>query len=297
MNRLTVTIFSLLIAMVLPAQADDGYRSEVELSYLTSEDDDDSKMELTLLSGTYYLTPVESRDHPRAEAVFLERAANVAFAVGQQEASESVAPFPDIKSQGENWALGYQHMAADSDLYAEAFFINLSDDYDSPYDGDSKSNVYGLSLGAFLQKNLLVYVDYTQNKTDMDIPVLGLDDTFTYKETSIATKYVAKLANGRAYNLEAMLTRESDEGVDETTTNHSLELLANYYLNRDIGIGASFLNNNGQDHSSAGRAIGLELSAFITPKIAVVLAATQFSARSDDGVDSKDFALSLKGRF
>ena len=67
------------IALVLAAEVSTAqtYRSVVRLGYLDSKNElFNSDSSVWMAGGTYYFSPVNSTNHPLAEAAFLEKASN-----------------------------------------------------------------------------------------------------------------------------------------------------------------------------------------------------------------------------
>lgn len=99
--------------------------------------------------------------------------------------------------------------------------------------------------------------------------------------------------------MEASITSSTQEfsnaNPDETIT--EISLAADYYFNRELGLGAELQSNSGDDAGDEGLGLGINVSYFFDPNYFIQLSYQTFSADTSGEPDEVDRELAFSARF
>ncbi|MFC3117128.1 putative porin [Cellvibrio fontiphilus] len=200
-----------------------NYQAEVSAAY---EDidyaDSNGEGKFIGLEGKYYFAPVNTSEHPLAEAAFIEKASNVYLQLGTEE----------YKFGGEKSDLYGRVIGADFYIPNTIFFLGAGvaevkskapASLGQSYDWES---AWFVKAGVAPIEGLLVWSEFTE---DIDVN----------DEWNINGKYVLPLRGEQALNLEASYEKSKLGWADDTIT-----MSADYYIDRHLSLGAGFVNTS-----------------------------------------------------
>ncbi|ARU28911.1 putative porin [Cellvibrio sp. PSBB006] len=224
------------------------YRSEISLDYLRRDREalPDSESDTWRVSGTYYFSPVNTANHPLAEAAFLEKASNLSVSYLHEEwdYSDTYGSFryetfvteenlnADIELFIPNKmfyvAAG---MTRDESKYRTTVFYmedDLNPGVETDTETDSDNSWHG-SLGVTPIDGLLIWSDFYED-VDLD------------EHWNLNAKYVTDW-NGNAINIEG--------GYNDYDGDYSIYVVSDYYLDRtfSVGAGVSYIDAADSDNS------------------------------------------------
>lgn len=233
-----IKLLSLAIGLTLAAESSlaQSYRAEADLAYnKLSLEDSSTEADGWTVSGTYFFSPVNTTNHPLAEAAFLEKSSNLQLSYNRNE-SESHESFSSWSYARESTQ---EIVSADINFFIpnSIFYVSLGisdqeNEFQSRYTagGETETNSYkgkgdsrwNASLGITPLAGLLVWSDFYE---DVD-----LDDYW-----NLNAKYVMDWS-GNALNLQAHYG-DSEDGS-------SLTLATDFYFDRtfSLGVGYTFYN-------------------------------------------------------
>ena len=236
-NKLLPTIIAAAGLLVAPfALSANTYQSEVSLTYADVENTFETDGYFVGLDGKYYFAPVNTNNHPLAEAAFIEKVSNVYVNLGNYEYKESGyrSDFylrtlgADFYIPNTMFYLGAGvHEYKSKSSYAEnANFdaINYSSKWDS---------TWFVKAGIAPITGLLVWSEFTE---DVDVS----------DEWNINGKYVLPLSGEQALNIEASYKKSDISYADDIITG-----AVDYYFDRNLSLGGGFVNASFRD-SDAG---------------------------------------------
>lgn len=211
------------------------YQSEISATYADIDANKSSEEGyLVSLEGTYYFAPVDTANHPLAEAAFIQKASNVYLNLGNAEYK--------YKDDGQRLDIYLRTLGVDFYIPNSMFYLGAGinehkskaswsgEDYSDSTKWDSTGFV---KVGIAPVTGLLVWSEFTE---DVDVS----DDW------NINGKYVIPLSGEQALNVEA--SYEKSYGVIDT-----IIVAADYYLDRNLSLGAGFTNlsyDGGGDNTS-----------------------------------------------
>ena len=224
------------------------YRSEISLDYLRRDREalPDSESDTWRVSGTYYFSPVNTANHPLAEAAFLEKASNLSVSYLHEEwdYSDTYGSFhyetsvteEDLNVDIELFIPNTMFyvaagMTRDESKYRTTVFymeddLNPGVETDTETDGD---NSWHGSLGVTPIDGLLIWSDFYED-VDLD------------EHWNLNAKYVTDW-NGNAINIEG--------GYNDYDGDYSIYVVSDYYLDRtfSVGTGVSYIDADDSDNS------------------------------------------------
>lgn len=198
------------------------YQSEISATYADIDISDSSAEGYFVgLEGTYYFAPVDTANHPLAEAAFIQKSNNVYLNLGNTE-YKSDAGRSDIYHR----SLGVDFYVPNTMVYlgaginegkSKTAFSGENYSYSTKWD-----SAWFVRAGIAPVTGLLVWSEFTE---DVDVS----------DEWNINGKYVIPLSGEHALNIEASYENSYDV-VDAIT------VAADYYLDRNLSLGAGFTN-------------------------------------------------------
>lgn len=269
-NRLVLS--ALILAAIASTASANSYRGEINVGGGSSEIEyegfsEADKSNYGVISGTYYFNDVATRNHPLAEAAFLERSSGISFTYSRDrtrfdDALVDILPNGDVEYVGDGrFTTTASFSSADVEFYIpnSIFYIgggigegrfntryrvDTGDELISGSYSEDTGTFWSLRAGITPVDGLLVWSEFYKDQE--------LDD-----EWNINAKYVMDWS-GNALNLEA--------GYEHFYGNDSLALAADFYFDRTFSLGATYTY---YDDTDANDDYGLRLRKFFTDKFAV----------------------------
>ena len=212
---------ALLSALAITGTAH-AYQAEVGASAGYIDPDHGSSGSEFGVNGTYYFSPVQTRNAPLAEAAFLDRASNV-------KAHASFADRGDVDDN--TYGAGIEYFVPNSDFYVSGDISRNNLEEKTPAGKvDRDTTYYAAEVGYLPAPGFLVAAGVKGYDNDKDD---GADPT-------LRAKYVTQLSNGKDINLEA---GASFGDLDE------FNLAADYFIDTSFSVGADYYSN---DYNSFG---------------------------------------------
>lgn len=216
--------------LVTPFALAATYQSEISASYADIDVSDDSEEGYFVgLEGTYYFSPVDTKNHPLAEAAFVEKASNVYLGLNNYE----------FKEAGDRLDIYQRTLGVDFYVPNTLFYVGAGvNEYKSKYSWPAEGSFDGGSESSKWQSNWFIKAGIA--------PVTGLlvwseftEDVDVSDEWNINGKYVIPLSGEQALNVEASYEQSDISYVADTITG-----AVDYYLDRHLSLGAGFINNS-----------------------------------------------------
>ncbi len=228
-----------------------NYQAEVSAAY---EDIDyagsNAEGKFIGIEGKYYFAPVNTANHPLAEAAFIEKSSNVYVQLGTEEYKIG-GQKGDIYGR----AIGVDFYVPNSIFFLGAGVAEVKSKAPASgqsYDWDS---AWFVKAGVAPIDGLLIWSEFTE---DVDVK----------DEWNINGKYVMPLSGEQALNLEASYEKSKLGWADDTIT-----MAADYYIDRNLSLGAGFVNTsyNSSVNTSADTDYFIRARNFFTDKASLEL--------------------------
>jgi hypothetical protein len=288
---LYVFVSLVLFFYTAAANAAEDYQAEISALYNHHEASDDFKMDMAGISGEFFFSPVNMKDHPYAEAAFLERVGSV-----------YVASFlSDVKGTGSTgdgitYDIGVNLAQPGFPLAVQLVYMTSDYDYDAPSSASFESNSYGISIGNYVTDNLMAGVEYFSSKSEMSSSVFPTM-TWKSKDYGLFARYAGELSEGKHVSLEGSLGQSKSEDDIESEKNTNIALAADYFFNRALSAGIGIERSSGDAQTEEGMTYTANVRYFITSQFSLQAAYDRF-LNSNAGVASDwSYTLSAAVRF
>src|SRR5690606_8711398 len=211
---------------------------------------DDQKITTTDVSGTYYFNGVNTRNHPFAEAAFLERASSITLTYSSSRWRFNDSIYFDgsylgqgnIKADNDLASVDIDFYLANSIFYFGGsvneekievnFNVTANGETESGSFDDDQGSFWTLRAGIAPADGLLIWSEFFKDQETSD-------------EWNLNAKYVFTWG-GNAVNLEA--------AYDTSLNDDTLYLAADYYLDRSLSLGVLYENSENWDNNFGLRA-------------------------------------------
>ncbi|WP_062061159.1 putative porin [Cellvibrio sp. OA-2007] len=237
------------------------YQSELSASYEDIDVTGDSEEGYFVgLKGTYYFSPVDTKNHPLAEAAFIEKASNVYIDLANYEFKES----------GDRLDIYHRVLGVDFYVPNTIFYVGAGvNQYKSKYSLPSDESFDAVSFSSKWDSSWYIKAGVA--------PVTGLlvwsefeEDVDVSEQWNINGKYVIPLSGEQALNIEA-----SYEYQDIYSSSDTITMAADYYFDRHLSLGAGFVNSsydgNEFNHSETTTDYFVRARNFFTDKASLEL--------------------------
>ncbi|MCE3253216.1 MAG: hypothetical protein K0Q67_2236 [Cellvibrio sp.] len=222
--KLLPTIISTAGFLTAPFALAATYQSELSAAYADIDISESSEEGYFVdLEGKYYFAPVDTANHPLAEAAFIQKASNAYLNLGNAE----------YKDAGERLDIYHRSLGVDFYIPNSMFYLGagISERKSKASwaggnysDSNQWDSTWFVKAGIAPVTGLLVWSEFTE---DVDVS----------DEWDINGKYVIPLSGEQALNIEA--SYENTYDVIDTIT-----VAADYYLDRHLSLGAGFINTS-----------------------------------------------------
>lgn len=208
------------------------YQGELSAAYSDIDIQGDEEGYFVGLEGKYYFAPVDTKNHPLAEAAFIEKSSNVYVNLGNFEFKEAGDRL-DIYQR----SIGVDFFIPNTMFYLGAGVNEMKSNYSWPAEGNSSGgsdatdwdSAWFIKAGIAPVTGLLVWSEFTE---DVDVS----------DEWNINGKYVIPLSGEHALNIEAAYEKSDISYADNT-----IMAAVDYYLDRNLSIGGGFINTSFDD--------------------------------------------------
>ena len=284
-----IAVCLVLFTAVSNAQASESYKVETHLSYSSSETDS-SEAKHYSLQPVIYFSDVNLRDHPYAEAAFLERASSITLYHSKYDAKTDYPSESDGSMSGVH--VGY-HVPS-SPVYIMVAYT-ASEGKSSSLFGDytSEGRYYNLGLGYYISDGLFVGASYSGG----EFKVPDYDLTSKSNDYGVSVKYVSELSGDRAINIQGGYSVDNNDDGTDKETDRTVRLSSDYYLNRRLSLGAGVSQYTGDNSSGDGSDYGVNLRFFFNTNLSARVGIYKFEAKNDEGSNSDSLSLTLSARW
>jgi len=261
------------LACAEPLLAQERYRAEAGIDYVQGDGDSSSAVNTKSVgvSGAYYFRelPLSPSDYPFDQGPFVERASELNASYHR---TKSELDNFDTSGNGSSWGVGFVFRRPDTPLFVAARYAASesakfrSRVTSSEFETDSKS--YALSAGAYVARNTLVALDWSQStlRTKNSTSAGASEPKSTDTTIGVVAQHLAHLAGGTHLALSAGLSQTKDEtDGSPTEKNEAVSLTGTYYPTKRLGLALGYAYNHGDDRFSEGQAYLVGASYFITP--------------------------------
>lgn len=269
MFKKTALVAGIGLALSAAAQAD--YQWEVGSGYSAGEIETnfgDADVDVFSAYGDYYLESVDTSKGPLGEAAFLDRASSVSANFSNGEIDADDGGDADISGYG----LDGRYVWKDS-----GWLVDLG--YQQDEIENEETDTFSIGGGKYILENTALVLSYANVDADNagEADVYGLD-----------VEQLWDLQQG-ALKLEAGYARTDYENIDDSDT---FALGGTYYLNNNLGFGASYSNSDSDDAEiDTWRLYG---EWFINDQADVSLG---YESTEEDDTDVEFDAIMLSARF
>ncbi len=249
---------------------EEQYQAEISAEYTHLEASDDFKMSLTGISGEVFFGPVNTKDHPYAEAAFLERVGSVFLAA-------DLADVKGTSSTGDGmiYEVGVNLARPGFPLAVQIMYGSSEFDYDPPSSASYEVKSYGVRAGNYFTDHLLAGLEYMYSKAEWSSSVFPTMTT-KFKDYGLFAQYVQALSQGRHLSFKGNLGQSTSEDDTETEKNTIIGLSADYFFNRALSTGIGIERSSGDAQTDEGMTYTANVRHFFTPRISLQVAYERF---------------------
>lgn len=304
-----LNLFILLAVHHPRVQAQESYQTEIIIAHIRSTevdndpDDEKDKTKTNLIMLNQYFAPVNTSNHPLAEAAFLERVGSFGLFFGESKTEFE----PRISFDGLIYGGTLTLLQKQNPFAFRATYLKSDQEYDPPINADEVVDFYNLEVGFFIREGFMIGIGYRYREGDLDVLAPGTPFSVSVEsdQYTLATKFVSPIGGGRFINLEAEFVQEEEKTTTKNvtlsgpadTTNKTIAVSADFYFNRRVSLGGGFASNTGDDKDQVGTTLSANARAFITPNFAVSASFDQFSAENTAAEDEEGFTFAFLVRF
>ncbi len=285
---------TLLIVLSLSSPivyAEEEYQMQIAVSQSHVEVGNDFEIDERLVTASHYFSPVTTSGHPLAEAAFFVRIGQIRLLAGPGE-------IKDGPLEADRFSYGALARFAKplQPLTAHISFSTTDTEFNFPIIGGFSNERYGFMVGYFLLDDFLISLEHNRSETKRSLVDF---ESGTFKDQSYAThiKWVEKLENKRALNLEASLALNYFDDPSEEGKNRIVRLSGDFYLNRSLSIGGGAMLNRGNEAFKEGETYFANILAFLKPYFSISLFYEGFFSRNTGEDDRISYGTTFSTRF
>lgn len=280
--------------VVNAAYAQENFQTEISAYHYNLEDDNDLEFTANSIILKQHFAPVDTSDHPLAEAAFLERIGSVELLIGIADLQYGYGS--GSEADGSEYGASITYMEPELPIALQAMFVKTDLEFDSPADADMTINAYTLGIGRFLEDGVIFGIEHSHSETELSSPGFPkyTNEIDTYE---VAAKYVSDLPDGKAFNVEGTLgfKKYDDGSVDDTNT--IFEVSGDYYFDVKTSIACGLSINTGDNKDAEGKEYAIGFNTFMTSNFNIDIGFKKFLADNSKGEDDESFNVTLSARF
>lgn len=286
---LLLGMFSICVVKVSYAQ--EFYQTEISASHSSSKSDNYDATD-TAVVLTQHFSPVDTADHPLAEAAFLERIGSVGLLIGTLDVQYASGP----KVDGPEYGAMLTYMKPDMPILLQAGFIKADVEFSPPYDADMTMDLYALGLGGFIEDGILFAIQHSHSETELSGPgiLAAKTESNIYQ---VVAKYVGDLSDGVAFNVEGTLGIKKYDDGSADNTNTIAEVSGDYYINARNSIALGLSVNTGGNISAEGKGYAIGFNSFLNPNFNIDIGFAKFVSDDIKSEDAESLKIALSARF
>ncbi len=273
------------------ADATEQYQTEISAFYSRTDGSQDSRTTSYGISGEVFFAPVNTEEHPYAEAAFLERIGSVSITAAKEEFKVN-----SLEADGPLGSIGVNLSQPGFPLVAQFMYTRSRVDFNGIFDGFvNKTNVYDARLGKYFAKTLLAGVEYSYGTSE--VTFTGFPSiTARSRDYGLFAKYVYELSDYKEISFEATIGK-STIGNQEIARNTNESINVDYFFNKSFSIGVGFQNSSGTDELIEGKTYSANVRYFIGPHFSVQAIYDSFRNSNVDQENDHTYNLILAARF
>lgn len=291
-----------IILSIHTLYAKDTYRSEFALEYYTSEEAA-TESNIYGTAAEIYFSPVDTTNHPYAEAAFLERVGSVGMFIGHGETETEWYYYGGSVLTGideEIYGAALTYATPGSPIFFQAGYAKseINCEYDSGYEYETSLEKQHLAIGFFVLDNLLIAATYSQETPE--------SSSMDYDDISLSAKLVQENPDDTAITIGGgiQLSECYDTGFSpgeygwgaEAEKNIIVNVYGDYYFNRKMSLGGGLSLNTGDWEPDEGKTVSINGKFFINPAFSTYAAFERrfndYKNRADE--DAVVFGLSAR---
>lgn len=286
-----MAIAALLIFSVVVAHATEQYQAEVSAFYSRTYFNQESNNWSALfgMSGEVFFAPVNTEEHPYAEAAFLERIGSAIISTALEE--DKVRSF---EADGPRLSIGVNLTQPSTPFVVQLMYTWARVEADYANGFTNKSNEYDIRVGYYFTKTLLAGLEYSYGSSEVSSMFPSI--TARSRDYGLFAKYVLELEHFKELSFEATVG-ESTAGNAEIVRNTNESVNVDYFFNKSLSIGIGFQNSSGTDELMEGQTYSANVRYFINPHFSVQAIYDRFRNSNDGQLSDHTYELILAGRF
>lgn len=286
-----LAIAALPIFGIAAANAGEQYQTEVSAFYSRRDDTSDFRMTSTGVSGEVFFAPVNTEEHPYAEAAFLERTGSIFITADEQEARTGW-----VKDGGSELGAGINLSQPGFPLTLQLTYTTSRIIMDAPRGFTLTSNAYDFKFGNYFTKTLFAGVEYNYVRRDDIIPLFSTL-TSRINDYGLFAKYIHELGDYKELSFEATISRSTIGSTILSNRNTDESISVDYFFNKSLSAGLGFENNSGTDESSEGQTYSANVRYFVNPRLSIQAKYDRFRNSHPDEDSDHTYEFILAGRF
>ena len=298
---LSMKKLGLATALLLAMTGAQAYQFQVEGQSEQIETENAHNKFTGAVQGTYYLSNVDSKKGPLAEAAFMNQASNVALAYNYGKYSSSVS---DVKFNSQTFGAKAEAYVPTSlvPVYASAAYNHTYQDNKNGVN-DNNGDRYAVEVGAMIAPNFLIAAGYTRvadkaqatydafDILEDGVAKAGFDRATIGDKKDVATaraKYVGAIdGTNMALGFEAGLIYGE---------NTAYTLKSDLYFTPKLSVGASYAETSADMPNDNQTIWSANVNYFVTDDLSVTAKYTSTNALGSNP-DTQTVGLNAKYRF
>lgn len=290
-------VFITLILLLLNSgfvYAQESYRTEISANYFHCRDQEDDESNVYSAQARLYFTPVNTSNHPLAEASFLERIGSVTLLGGQGRGEGS-----SFDSEGPFYGASLRLSKPEIPVTLHANYTKTKADFEIQEQEDQEAEVdaYGFGVGYFFQPALLGEIQYSHSSRETTFSGTSFTSDSKSDFYGASARYVKEKPDGTAYSIAGTVGIERFDDDDDSASNTIVSISGDYYFNRMVSLGAGYTFNTGDDKDDEGNTFNVNLNAFLNQHLSFNAGFTKFFADDPEGEDAESFNVAVTTRF
>lgn len=283
----------LITLIIIPSivHAEEEYQMQVSVSQSHLEVGDEFEMDEHIVTANHYFSPIRTKGQPLAEAAFFVR-------IGQIRVLAGPGDIKDGPLDADRFSYGALVKFAKplNPLTAQISYTTTETEFNVPILGGFSNERYGVAVGYFFLEDFLVSLELNRSETKRSL--VGFENgAFKDQSYAIHMKWVEKLKNKKALNLEGTLALNYFDDPSQDGNNGILHLSGDYYLNRKFSIGLGAMINRGDEAFKEGETYFANILTFFNPYFSLGLFYEGFFSNHSGEDDRASYGTSLAARF